>query len=96
MTSIEQLYKDYETLSQANDKAGEHEAVYKSIMKGSEGSPGEKQLSCQFMSQFFKYFPHLADDVIHRMLDLCEDDNAIVSFLNPKMQSRKSQLASIP
>lgn len=53
----------------------QHETEYKEILDAVKGSPKEKRLASQFISKFFKHFPHLADTAIDALIDLCEDDD---------------------
>uniref|UniRef100_A0A182QUY3 Apoptosis inhibitor 5/fibroblast growth factor 2-interacting factor 2 n=1 Tax=Anopheles farauti TaxID=69004 RepID=A0A182QUY3_9DIPT len=72
---IEKLYKNYEILSDAKEKIGEHEAEYKEILDAVKGSAKEKRLASQFIGKFFKHFPDLAELAIECQLDLCEDED---------------------
>uniref|UniRef100_A0A182PKU5 Apoptosis inhibitor 5/fibroblast growth factor 2-interacting factor 2 n=1 Tax=Anopheles epiroticus TaxID=199890 RepID=A0A182PKU5_9DIPT len=72
---IEKLYKNYEILSDAKEKIGEHEAEYKEILDAVKGSAKEKRLASQFIGKFFKHFPSLAELAIESQLDLCEDED---------------------
>ncbi|XP_041777875.1 apoptosis inhibitor 5 homolog [Anopheles merus] len=72
---IEKLYKNYEILSDAKEKIGEHEAEYKEILDAVKGSAKEKRLASQFIGKFFKHFPGLAELAIESQLDLCEDED---------------------
>ncbi|KAH8246639.1 hypothetical protein KR038_012184 [Drosophila bunnanda] len=75
MDNIERLYKCYEILSEAGDKISEHVEEYKEILKAVKGSSKEKRLASQFIGNFFKHFPDLADTAIDAQFDLCEDDD---------------------
>ena len=44
-----------------------------------KGDASEKKLACQFIPRFFKDFPKLAEQAIDAQLDLCEDEDAVVS-----------------
>uniref|UniRef100_A0A182NAY7 Apoptosis inhibitor 5/fibroblast growth factor 2-interacting factor 2 n=1 Tax=Anopheles dirus TaxID=7168 RepID=A0A182NAY7_9DIPT len=72
---IEKLYKNYEILSDAKEKIGEHEAEYKEILDAVKGTAKEKRLASQFIGKFFKHFPDLAELAIESQLDLCEDED---------------------
>uniref|UniRef100_A0A182T2B0 Apoptosis inhibitor 5/fibroblast growth factor 2-interacting factor 2 n=1 Tax=Anopheles maculatus TaxID=74869 RepID=A0A182T2B0_9DIPT len=72
---IEKLYKNYEILSDAKEKIGEHETEYKEILDAVKGSAKEKRLASQFIGKFFKHFPNLAELAIENQLDLCEDED---------------------
>lgn len=78
MVSVEQLYKDYEVLAEAGEKAGEHQKEYASILSAVESDSPQKQLAGQFIPKFFKYFPTLAEQAINAQLDLCEDDVSMI------------------
>lgn len=51
---------------------------YKEIIKAVKGSSKEKRLASQFIGNFFKHFPDLADTAIDAQFDLCEDDDTQV------------------
>ncbi|XP_076805190.1 apoptosis inhibitor 5-like [Clavelina lepadiformis] len=72
---VEQLYKSFGVLADAKDKAKEHPEVYKTILKGVEGTTAAKRLSAQFISRFFKHFSDQAEAAINALLDLCEDED---------------------
>ena len=57
----------------------QHEEAYKAILHGVKGDASEKKLACQFIPRFFKDFPKLAEQAIDAQLDLCEDEDAVVS-----------------
>ncbi|EDS43559.1 apoptosis inhibitor [Culex quinquefasciatus] len=84
---IEKLYKNYEILTDAKDKIGEHELEYREILDAAGGSAKEKRLASQFIGKFFKHFPSLAETAIDRQLDLCEDEDA---------QIRKQAIKDLP
>ncbi|XP_058818213.1 apoptosis inhibitor 5 homolog isoform X2 [Topomyia yanbarensis] len=84
---IEKLYKNYEILTDAKDKIGEHELEYREILDAVKGSAKEKRLASQFIGKFFKHFPSLAELAIDRQLDLCEDEDA---------QIRKQAIKDLP
>lgn len=44
-----------------------------------KGSQAEKRLASQFIARFFKFFPKLQENAIDAMLDLCEDEDNMVS-----------------
>lgn len=78
MTNVEELYKYYEVLTDAKDKASTHEKEYLVILEAVKGGPNEKRLASQLITRFFKYFPHLAAKAINSQLDLCEDDDVTI------------------
>ncbi|XP_058447726.1 apoptosis inhibitor 5 homolog [Malaya genurostris] len=84
---IDKLYKNYEILTDAKDKIGEHELEYREILDAVKGSDKEKRLASQFIGKFFKHFPSLAELAIDRQLDLCEDEDA---------QIRKQAIKDLP
>ena len=47
-----------------------------------KGDAPEKKLACSFIPKFFKHFPKLADQAIDAQLDLCEDEDPMVSLTN--------------
>lgn len=73
MANVEKLYINYEVLAEAKDKIAEHEAEYVEILAAIKGTTNEKRLASQFITRFFKNFPHLAHQAIDAQLDLCED-----------------------
>lgn len=84
---IEKLYKNYEILTDAKEKIGEHELEYREILDAVKGTAKEKRLASQFIGKFFKHFPTLAELAIDRQLDLCEDEDA---------QIRKQAIKDLP
>ena len=50
------------------------------IIASVKGTPGEKRLASQFITRFFKFFPKLQENAIDAMLDLCEDEDNVVSL----------------
>ncbi|XP_055547126.1 apoptosis inhibitor 5 homolog [Wyeomyia smithii] len=84
---IEKLYKNYEILTDAKEKIGEHELEYREILDAVKGTAKEKRLASQFIGKFFKHFPALAEIAIDRQLDLCEDEDA---------QIRKQAIRDLP
>lgn len=78
MAGVEELYKQFGILADANEKAGEHEGAFLLMLAAVKGSQAEKRLASQFIARFFKFFPKLQENAIDAMLDLCEDeDNTI-------------------
>ncbi|XP_050712068.1 apoptosis inhibitor 5-like [Eriocheir sinensis] len=73
MTSVERLYTLYNTIDDAKDKAGEHEAEFLEILSGVKGGPGERRLTSQFIARFFRHFPSLQEQALNALFDLCED-----------------------
>ena len=51
-----------------------------SILAAVKGSQAEKRLASQFITRFFKFFPKLQENAIDAMLDLCEDEDNMVSL----------------
>ena len=49
------------------------------ILAAVKGSQAEKRLASQFITRFFKFFPKLQENAIDAMLDLCEDEDNMVS-----------------
>jgi len=68
----------------------QHVEEYKEILKAVKGSSKEKRLASQFIGNFFKHFPDLADTAIDAQFDLCEDDDTQVggSLLLPLKLTR--------
>ena len=58
----------------------QHEGAFLAILAAVKGSQAEKRLASQFIARFFKYFPKLQENAIDAMLDLCEDEDNMVSF----------------
>ncbi|UYV62335.1 API5 [Cordylochernes scorpioides] len=78
MDNIDKLYNIYEKLSNAKEKILEYESDYIEILNAVKGSIQEKKLASQFISCFFKDFPHLADRALDAHLDLCEDGDSTI------------------
>jgi len=78
MATVEQLYKDCETLDNAKDKAGEEKEAYQSILSGVQGGNAEKRLASQFIVRFFHHFDSLAENALNAMFDLCEDEDVAI------------------
>ncbi|KAK6973830.1 Apoptosis inhibitor 5 [Biomphalaria glabrata] len=73
MTTVEELYKAFEVLADAKEKAGEHESEFLKFLAAGKGNVGEKRLASQFICRFFKYFTRIQDDAINLLFELCED-----------------------
>lgn len=73
--SIEKLYANYEILTEAKAKIGEHTTEYEEIIAGVKGGEKEKKLASQFIAKFFKHFPTLQYQAIDALFDICEDDD---------------------
>ncbi|KAJ1182473.1 hypothetical protein NDU88_007663 [Pleurodeles waltl] len=78
MPTVEELYRNYGILADANDNASQHKDAYQVILDGVKGGPKEKRLAAQFIPKFFKHFPDLADAAINAQLDLCEDEDVSI------------------
>jgi len=79
MASVEQLYKDCETLDNAKEKASEEKEAYMSIISGVQGGNAEKRLASQFIVRFFHHFTDaLAESALNAMFDLCEDEDVAI------------------
>lgn len=84
--SIERLYELCETLdsmSKTNsDKMSSYEDVYQELLIGVKGQEKkQKQLSCQFIMRFFKYFSgseKLLEETLDALFDLCEDNDPAI------------------
>lgn len=59
----------------------QHQREYQEILDAVHGSANEKKLSAQFIAKFFKCFPDLMETALDRQLDLCEDEDVLVSFV---------------
>ena len=57
----------------------QHEGAYLLILAAVKGSQGEKRLAGSFLARFFSHFPKLHENAIDAMLDLCEDEDSLVS-----------------
>lgn len=57
----------------------QHESAFLSILASVKGAQAEKRLASQFITRFFKFFPKLQENAIDAMLDLCEDEDNMVS-----------------
>uniref|UniRef100_A0A8C4PXX0 Apoptosis inhibitor 5 n=1 Tax=Eptatretus burgeri TaxID=7764 RepID=A0A8C4PXX0_EPTBU len=75
MVTIEDLYKNYGILADAQDDITQHKPAYQVILEGVKGGAKEKRLAAQFIPKFFKHFPDLAENAINAQLDLCEDED---------------------
>ena len=62
----------------------QHEGAFLSILAAVKGSQAEKRLASQFIARFFKFFPKLQENAIDAMLDLCEDEDNMVSLRDTK------------
>ncbi|XP_067125412.1 apoptosis inhibitor 5 [Centruroides vittatus] len=80
MDNVEKLYQNYDILADAETKgkAADFEQKYLEILEAVKGSSNEKRLASQFISRFFKNYPHLSDKSIDAQLDLCEDDDVAI------------------
>lgn len=58
----------------------QHEGAFLSILAAVKGTQAEKRLASQFITRFFKFFPKLQENAIDAMLDLCEDEDNMVSL----------------
>ena len=72
-------------MSRSNPVAGQgpseaDEMSASAFLAAVKGSQAEKRLASQFIARFFKYFPKLQENAIDAMLDLCEDEDNMVSF----------------
>ncbi|XP_005093506.1 apoptosis inhibitor 5 [Aplysia californica] len=75
MATVEELYKAFGVIADAKDKAGEHEAEFRSFLKAAKGSVNEKRLASQFICRFFKHFPNVQEEAINVLFELCEDSD---------------------
>ncbi|ESO03060.1 hypothetical protein HELRODRAFT_185664 [Helobdella robusta] len=78
MATIDDLYGYSAQLDGAKDKISQHTDVYKSILKGFEGTSNEKRLSSQLAAKYFKHFTQFAEETLESMFDLCEDSDVTV------------------
>lgn len=58
----------------------QHQREYREILDAVKGSEKEKKLAATFIAKFFKCFPELAETALDRQLDLCEDEDVLVSI----------------
>ena len=58
----------------------QHKREYQEILDAAHGSEKEKKLAAQFIAKFFKSFPDMMETALDRQLDLCEDEDVLVSF----------------
>lgn len=58
----------------------QQEGAFLLILAAVKGSQAEKRLASQFITRFFKFFPKLQENAIDAMLDLCEDEDNMVSL----------------
>ena len=66
-----QVYAD--ALQQRSDPRGDVIALGEGLRAG------EKKLAAQFIAKFFKSFPESMETALDRQLDLCEDEDVLVS-----------------
>ncbi|KAF9981677.1 Apoptosis inhibitor 5 [Mortierella antarctica] len=78
MADLHLLYNAYYEITDAKEKASEHSQAYKTIIAGSQGSDGAKQLTAKFIPVLFKHFPALHTKAIDGVFDLCEDDSSLI------------------
>ena len=83
--SVERLYELCETLDSMSknnpDKMTSYEGVYQELLVGVKGDKKLKQLSCQFIMRFFKFFSQsetLLEQTLDALFDLCEDNDASI------------------
>lgn len=57
----------------------QHKREYQEILDAAHGSEKEKKLAAQFIPKFYRSFPDLAETALDRQLDLCEDEDVLVS-----------------
>ena len=73
---IDELYRHHDVLAEAGEEASKHDDSYKYILNAVRtGQERVKQLACQFIPKFFKYFDKLDSQAINAMLDLCEEES---------------------
>lgn len=73
---IDELYRHHDVLAEAGEEASKHNESYKYILDAVRtGQERVKQLACQFIPKFFKYFDKLDSQAINAMLDLCEEES---------------------
>lgn len=53
----------------------QHEKEYHEVIAAAKGTEVEKRLAPQFIAEFFKYFPNLAERATAALHDLCKDGN---------------------
>lgn len=51
------------------------------IRRASEGVREEKLLATELLCTYSKYFPDLVDNVVDKLIDLCEEDDLDVGVL---------------
>lgn len=78
VVSIEDLYRLFGILADANDQAGQHVETYVQLLSGTKAGTKEKTLASQFITRFFKYFPKEMPLAIDAIFDLCEDDDVSI------------------
>ena len=59
----------------------QHSAEYEAIIEGTKGDNNAKRLAADFIAKFFALFPDMAERAIEAELDLCEDEDHMVSAL---------------
>lgn len=58
----------------------QHSKEYLEILAAVKGVGKEKILASQFITRFFKNFPDYSHEAIEALLDLCEDEDVVVSL----------------
>lgn len=58
----------------------QHSKEYLAAIESTKGDEKLKKLAAQIISKFFKHFPALQIKAIDAIFDMCEDENASVSF----------------
>lgn len=76
--TIEDLYKYFGILADAKENAGQHNETYMNLVSGTKSGPKERQLSSQFITRFFKYFPKEKLAATESIFDLCEDKDVTI------------------
>ncbi|KAF5290551.1 hypothetical protein FQA39_LY14680 [Lamprigera yunnana] len=82
--TFDKLYDNYNTLSDARDKVGEHSREFMEAIESTKGSEKEKKLATQIITKFFKNFSSLQDKAVEAIFDVCEDEDASIRIAGMK------------
>lgn len=59
----------------------QHKDAFENILTAAKGTGAEKRLAASFITKFSHHFPDMDDNVMDTLLDLVEDDEALVNSL---------------
>eukprot|EP01126_Amoeba_proteus_P058947 TRINITY_DN7668_c1_g2_i1.p1 TRINITY_DN7668_c1_g2~~TRINITY_DN7668_c1_g2_i1.p1 ORF type:complete len:205 (+),score=30.61 TRINITY_DN7668_c1_g2_i1:42-617(+) len=67
--------KQYRDILLKSPNPGQHRDLFELFLKRADGETQEKVMAVEVLCTFAKYFPDLEDDVVEKLIDLCEDDD---------------------